>query len=231
MKKVALCLIIFALLAAGVLIFRTKANQTKDVVIVSQDGNVSIVFAGATMDEVEEHQAYFTTTFTPLSPDNFYENYIANQEYYICSLSEDMEKVEGETGVYLLSKDFHYFYVTVDGTTVTAQEMVAEYYPPEHSCAPLLAVPFLESALPHSTLASVSWEDMILASNWTELIDFYKSIQWPYELDDEVLYLSLCEKYPPEVSELWYERAVKIIETASGIQIELIKDGLPKYEQ
>ncbi len=228
-KKLFFGVGIVALLGIVFWVFRIHPNY-RDVLISSEDGKVTLVFEQVTVKETEEWPAYFTTYFTPLSADTFFEDYLVGQEYYVCSLNDRMERTDGETGFYLLMKENHCFFVQVEGKKVSVQEMISAYYPPDYYCAPIFSVPFLETALPHSKKEWILWEDIILADDWAELIDFYDSIHWNYKLDGDVLYLSLYEIYSPEEREIWYDGAVKITEFSDGIEIELIKDGLPTRE-
>lgn len=230
MKKLIFCLGIVAFLGAGVLLFHLKVNKRKDAIITSKDEKVTLVFERITAEAVEEQSAYFTTIFVPISADTFFEEYIVDRDDYVCSFTDTMEKTEEETGSYLLMKNHHCFFVRLDGESVSVQEMIAAYYPPDRFCAPVFSVPFLMPSLPHSEKKQIPWEDMILADNWEALIDFYESISWKYQLEGDVLYLSVYESCSPRDREIWYDNAVKITEISNGIEIEFIKDGLPISE-
>lgn len=230
MKKLCVCVGIVALLCIGILLFHFKFNQRKDVIILSEDEKTTLVFEQVTAEEVEEWGAYFTTIFSPISLDTFFEDYIVGQEYYVCSFTESMEKTDGETGSYLLVKENHCFFVNVEGSRVSVQEMISAYYPPDYFCSPIFPAPFLVPSLPHSEKKQILWDDILLSDDWAGLINFYKSINWKYMLDGDILYLSLYEAGSPEDNEIWYDNAVRIIEISDGIEIELIKDGLPTSE-
>lgn len=230
MKKLFFCVGIVAFLGVGVFLFQLKINPKKDVAILSKDEKVTLVFERITTEAVEAQPAYFTTIFTPISADTFFEDYIADRDYYVCSFTDTMEKTDGETGSYLLMKNNHCFFVRLDGESVSVQEMIAAYYPPDYFCSPVFSVPFLTPSLPHSEKKQILWEDMILADNWEALIDFYESVNWKYQLEGDILYLSAYESCSFQDQEIWYDNAVKITEISNGIEIEFIKDGLPTSE-
>lgn len=231
MKKLIFGASILALLSVGVLLFRLKIDYKKDVIISSKDEKVTLVFEQVTAETVEEQPAYFTTIFSPVSIDAFYEEYIEDKDYYVCSFTKSMKKTDGETGIYLLEKDNHFFLLELDREEVAVKEMISAYYPPDYYCSPIFSVTFLDPALPHSEKKQVLWDEMILVGNWAELINFYDSINWHYQLEGDILFLSAYDVYSSSDHEIWYDNAIKITEFPNGIEIELIKDGLPTSDK
>ena len=218
MKKIFIVIGMVVLsIVISIVVFKNVAKTRDDVSLTSEDGKVTFTFEKVTKGKTNWQPGQIG--FSPVDMENFYSDYIENNEYYLYTLQ--VPDSQFNEVIYVMLKEDHYFFVESGDLGVTIYDGLSGCS--TNGTAYYMHLPCNED------VATVGYEHILFTqsfgiSSYEDLIEFYGRLdESMYEAHDEekVIYLSICESD----NEGWIKNGAKVTVTETGFNVEL----MPEY--
>ena len=201
----------------SIVVFKNVAKTRDDVSLTSEDGKVTFTFEKVTKGKTNWQPGQIG--FSPVDMENFYSDYIENNEYYLYTLQ--VPDSQFNEVIYVMLKEEHYFYVKAGDLGVTLYDGLSACYTSERVY--YFHLPY-NNDLPSVGYEHILFEESLEISTYEDLLKYYGRLdESVYEAHDEekVIFLSIHN----DTAGGLIKNGAKLTVTETGFNVEL----MPEY--